>query len=118
MSTFLPYAGLVYHNTSYPITKPSSKIWASKTNSFRWCIHMKMDKLAELAKKVILNGIKKKLKEAKGWRAKELISVLSYGLIIQPPDTSIGETPFKLVYWLRRHDVVRDQSPQLVQGPY
>ncbi|XP_057418560.1 uncharacterized protein LOC130712759 [Lotus japonicus] len=58
--------------------------------------HPQTNGQAEAANKVILNGLKKKLDEAKGWWAEELPGVLwTYNTTVQ---TSTGETSYMLTY--------------------
>ncbi|XP_057432486.1 uncharacterized protein LOC130725256 [Lotus japonicus] len=58
--------------------------------------HPQTNGLAEAANQVILNGLKKKLDEAKGWWADELKGVLwAYNTTVQ---NSTGETPYRLTY--------------------
>ncbi|XP_057426101.1 uncharacterized protein LOC130719494 [Lotus japonicus] len=58
--------------------------------------HPQTNGQAEAANKVILNGLKKKLDEAKGWWVEEFPDVLwAYNTTVQ---TSTGETPYRLTY--------------------
>ncbi|XP_057444380.1 uncharacterized protein LOC130736583 [Lotus japonicus] len=58
--------------------------------------HPQTNGQAESANKVILNGLRKNLDEAKGLWAEELPDILwAYNTTVQ---TSIGETPYRLTY--------------------
>ncbi|XP_057443271.1 uncharacterized protein LOC130735212 [Lotus japonicus] len=65
-------------------------------NRFASVEHPQSNGQVEAANKVILNGVKKRLGEAKGLWADELITVVwAYNTT---PQSTTGETPFKLAY--------------------